>query len=87
MSANPSPQQTKGLSELWKRLRFVLFAVIVYRIGTHIPIPGIDPDKLASIFQHNQVTLIDIFIMFSGVSLTKTTCPNLDKPNPLIQFL
>ncbi len=49
MSANLSPQKTKGLSELWRRLRFVLFAVIVYRIGTHIPIPGIDPDKLASI--------------------------------------
>ena len=56
MSANPSLQKTKGLSELWKRLRFVLFAVIVYRIGTHIPIPGIDPDKLASIFQQNQGT-------------------------------
>ena len=39
MSVNPTGQQTKGLSELWKRLRFVLFAVIVYRIGTHIPIP------------------------------------------------
>ena len=51
MSVNLSAQQTKGLSELWKRLRFVLLAVIIYRIGTHIPIPGIDPDKLASIFQ------------------------------------
>ena len=71
MSANPSPQQTKGLSELWKRLRFVLFAVIVYRIGTHIPIPGIDPDKLASIFQQNQGTLLDLFNMFSGGALER----------------
>ena len=71
MSANPSPQKTKGLSELWKRLRFVLFAVIVYRIGTHIPIPGIDPDKLASIFQQNQGTLLDLFNMFSGGALER----------------
>ena len=51
MSVNPSAiGQNKGLSELWKRLRFVFMAVIIYRIGTHIPIPGIDPDKLANIF-------------------------------------
>ena len=56
MAVNPSALgQNKGLSELWKRLRFVLMAVIIYRIGTHIPIPGIDPDKLANIFQQNQV--------------------------------
>jgi len=71
MSANLTGQQTKGLSELWKRLRFVLFAVIVYRIGTHIPIPGIDPDKLASIFQQNQGTLLDLFNMFSGGALER----------------
>ena len=71
MSANLSPQKTKGLSELWRRLRFVLFAVIVYRIGTHIPIPGIDPDKLASIFQQNQGTLLDLFNMFSGGALER----------------
>ena len=54
MAVNPSALgQNKGLSELWKRLRFVLMAVIIYRIGTHIPIPGIDPDKLANIFQQN----------------------------------
>ena len=58
MSVNPSAiGQNKGLSELWKRLRFVFMAVIIYRIGTHIPIPGIDPDKLANIFQQNQGTL------------------------------
>ena len=71
MSVNLSAQQTKGLSELWKRLRFVLLAVIIYRIGTHIPIPGIDPDKLASIFQQNQGTLLDLFNMFSGGALER----------------
>ena len=37
--------QGKGMSDLWKRLRFVFVAILVYRIGTHIPIPGIDPDS------------------------------------------
>ena len=44
------------MSELWRRLGFLAFALLVYRIGTHIPIPGIDPDKLANIFQQNQGT-------------------------------
>ena len=60
MSVNPSAiGKNKGLSELWKRLRFVLMAVIIYRVGTHIPIPGIDPDRLANLFQQNQGTLLD----------------------------
>ena len=72
MSVNPTNiQKTKGLSELWKRLRFVLLAVVIYRIGTHIPIPGIDPDKLASLFQQNQGTLLDLFNMFSGGALER----------------
>ena len=61
MAVNPSALgKNKGLSELWKRLRFVLMAVIIYRIGTHIPIPGIDPDKLANIFQQNILICISI---------------------------
>ena len=72
MSVNPSAMgQNKGLSELWKRLRFVLMAVIIYRIGTHIPIPGIDPDKLSNLFQQNQGTLLDLFNMFSGGALER----------------
>ena len=72
MSVNPSAiGQNKGLSELWKRLRFVLMAVIIYRIGTHIPIPGIDPDKLSNLFQQNQGTLLDLFNMFSGGALER----------------
>ena len=72
MSVNPSAiGQNKGLSELWRRLRFVFMAVIIYRIGTHIPIPGIDPDKLANIFQQNQGTLLDLFNMFSGGALER----------------
>ena len=36
----------KGLGELWARLRFLFIALVIYRIGTHIPVPGIDPDRL-----------------------------------------
>jgi len=38
-----------GLSELWARLRFLLMAIVVYRIGAHIPVPGINPDRLAEL--------------------------------------
>ena len=68
---SPSAPQERGLSELWRRLRFVLFAIIIYRIGTHIPIPGIDPDRLASLVQQNQGTLLDLFNMFSGGALER----------------
>ena len=60
-----------NMSDLWKRLRFVFFAILVYRIGSHIPIPGIDPDRLASLFQQNQGTIIDMFNLFSGGALER----------------
>ena len=79
MAVNPSALgKNKGLSELWKRLRFVLMAVIIYRIGTHIPIPGIDPEKLANIFQQNQGTLLDLFNMFSGGALERMSIMSLN---------
>lgn len=56
----------KGLSELWARLRFVFLALVVYRIGTHIPVPGIDPDQIAALFNQNQGTILGMFNMFSG---------------------
>ena len=59
------------MSDLWKRLRFVFFAILVYRIGSHIPIPGIDPDRLASLFQQNQGTIIEMFNLFSGGALER----------------
>ena len=63
--------QGKGMSDLWRRLRFVFVAILVYRLGTHIPIPGIDPDRLASLFQQQQGTLLDLFNMFSGGALER----------------
>ena len=63
--------QGKGMSDLWKRLRFVFVAIVVYRIGTHIPIPGIDPDRLAALFDQNQGTIIEMFNLFSGGALER----------------
>lgn len=61
----------RGLGELWSRLRFVLIAVIVYRIGAHIPVPGINPDRLAALFDQNQGTILSLFNMFSGGALER----------------
>lgn len=61
----------KGLGELWARLRFLLLAIVVYRIGTHIPVPGVDPDRVADLFSRNEGTYIDLFNMFSGGALER----------------
>ena len=58
---------SNNMSDLWKRLRFVIIGIIVYRIGTHIPIPGIDPERLSSLFDQNQGTILELFNLFSGV--------------------
>jgi len=60
-----------GLSELWARLRFLLMAIIVYRIGAHIPVPGINPDRLAELFRQNEGTILSLFNMFSGGALER----------------
>lgn len=60
-----------GLGELFTRLRFVLLAIIVYRIGTHIPVPGINPDQIAAMFNQNQGTVLGLFNMFSGGALER----------------
>jgi preprotein translocase subunit SecY len=62
---------TKGLGELWARLRFLFAAIIIYRIGTHIPVPGFDPDRLAELFTQNQGTYLGLFNMFSGGALER----------------
>jgi preprotein translocase subunit SecY len=58
-------------AELRQRLFFLLGALIVYRIGTFIPTPGIDPIALARLFQQQQGTILDIFNMFSGGALQR----------------
>ena len=62
-----------GLTELRQRLLFVVGALIVFRIGAHIPVPGIDPVALASMFEQQKGTILDMFNMFSGGALMRLT--------------
>lgn len=68
---NPSLANQKGLGELWARLRFLFVAIVVYRIGTHIPVPGLDPERIANLFDQNQGTILGMFNMFSGGALER----------------
>ena len=57
--------------ELKSRLLFVLGALLVYRLGTFIPVPGIDPAALAIMFEQQRGTILDMFNMFSGGALER----------------
>ena len=56
----------KGLGELWVRLKFLFLAILVYRVGTHIPVPGIDPGQVQALFDQNEGTFLGMLNMFSG---------------------
>ena len=60
-------------TELKKRIWFTLACLVVYRLGTYIPIPGIDPTVLEEIFRQNQGGIIGMFDMFSGGALSRMT--------------
>ena len=57
--------------ELKSRLLFVLGAFVVYRVGAHIPVPGIDPNALAAMFAQQSGSILDMFNMFSGGALMR----------------
>ncbi|MDD2700315.1 MAG: preprotein translocase subunit SecY [Sideroxydans sp.] len=59
--------------DLSKRLWFLLGALVVYRIGAHIPVPGIDPNVLADLFKQQQGGILGMFNMFSGGALERFT--------------
>lgn len=74
LSAKPSAKSmSSGLSELKKRILFVLVAILVYRIGVHIPVPNLDPQKLSQIFSEQQSGILGLFNMFSGGALAHVT--------------
>ena len=60
-------------TELKNRIWFTLGALIVYRLGTYIPLPGIDPQVLADVFRQQQGGIIGMFDMFSGGALSRMT--------------
>ena len=57
--------------DLKRRLVFLLLALVVYRLGTHVPVPGINPDALADMFQSNSGGILGLFNMFSGGALER----------------
>jgi len=65
------PSAQAGLSELWRRIGFVILALFIYRIGAHIPVPGVDPVKLADLFEQTEGTILSFFNMFSGGALER----------------
>ena len=60
-----------AFAELRSRLLFVLGAFFVYRVGAHIPVPGIDPKALAIMFEQQSGSILDMFNMFSGGALMR----------------
>src|SRR5262249_48211450 len=74
MSAQlPQLGKTGKYGDLKKRLIFLFLALVVVRIGAHIPVPGIDPVKLAELFQQQQGGILGLFNMFSGGALSRFT--------------
>jgi preprotein translocase subunit SecY len=71
--ANTGGMNLGRLTELRQRLLFVLGALIVYRIGTFIPVPGVNPAALAALFDQQQGTILDMFNMFSGGALSRAS--------------
>ena len=74
MATSPSSKQQSGLSkygDLKGRLISLALALVVYRIGAHVPVPGIDPDMLNQLFNQQQGGILGLFNMFSGGALSR----------------
>ncbi|MFN3611609.1 preprotein translocase subunit SecY [Tepidimonas sp.] len=65
--------KTGKFGDLRRRLVFLLLALVVYRIGAHIPVPGIDPVQLEQLFKGQQGGILSLFNMFSGGALSRFT--------------
>ncbi|KQP49816.1 MULTISPECIES: preprotein translocase subunit SecY [Pseudorhodoferax] len=65
--------KTGKFGDLRRRLVFLLLALVVYRIGAHIPVPGINPDQLRQLFSGQQGGILNLFNMFSGGALSRFT--------------
>ena len=72
MAASDSLKGISGkLGDLKRRLWFLLLALVVYRIGAHVPVPGIDPVVLKDLFESQQGGILGMFNMFSGGALSR----------------
>ncbi|MBW8846782.1 MAG: preprotein translocase subunit SecY [Burkholderiales bacterium] len=74
MATNANQLAKSGkFGDLRRRLVFLLLALVVYRIGAHIPVPGIDPNQLAQFFKGQAGGILSLFNMFSGGALSRFT--------------
>ena len=74
MATNANQLAKSGkFGDLRRRLTFLLLALVVYRVGAHIPVPGINPDQLAELFKGQQGGILNLFNMFSGGALSRFT--------------
>ena len=74
MAAHPNTVAKGGkFGDLKRRLWFLLGALVVFRIGAHIPVPGIDPNVLADLFNSQKGGILGMFNMFSGGALSRFT--------------
>jgi preprotein translocase subunit SecY len=74
VATNPAQiAKTGKFGDLRRRLVFLLLALVVYRIGAHIPVPGIDPTQLQALFKGQQGGILSLFNMFSGGALSRFT--------------
>ena len=71
MATNASMVKTDKYGDLRRRLVFLLLALVVYRLGTHIPVPGIDPSQLEQLFKGQENGILSLFNMFSGGALSR----------------
>ena len=74
--ATPNASSLKSgskFADLRRRLMFLVLALVVYRIGAHIPVPGIDPDQLAQLFNSQSGGILGMFNLFSGGTLSRFT--------------
>ncbi len=67
----PTAGMLGNLSELKQRILFVLGAMLVFRVGTHVPVPGVDPAAVAALFDQTKGSIVDVFNMFSGGALSR----------------
>jgi preprotein translocase subunit SecY len=73
LAANMNMSAFSKATELKSRIWFTVLALIVYRVGTYIPVPGIDPVMLGEIFRKHGGGIMDMFNMFSGGALKRMT--------------
>ena len=74
MATQPAALAKAGkFGDLKRRLLFLVLALVVYRVGAHIPVPGIDPNQLSQLFRGQQGGILGMFNLFSGGALSRFT--------------